>query len=432
MNKYRPIFMCSHLVTSPDDYHVWFTGRGLDHYLVCSSCAERFPELPVELIDATETLFERCQSEAWWSGIRGQPEIRHRSSSLSFAHEDCSLTTLDGDRWIDIQPRVKSDGQWYVLLESGKLVVTNPRQGEFEVLHHFSDFSFEIDDETALCVSPKNDYAAIFETSKRHASVFDLRTGAITAQIDRGEYHSENSIFPITFFESNGRSLLVAATDWNRLDLVDPATGIVLTDRGPTSYQRGEQRPPHYLDYFHAQLLASPDGSWIVDNGWVWHPWGTVRSWNLSDWVEQNPWESEDGPSLKSLAGRAYFWDGPLCWIDGSTIAIWGWGNDADWVIPAVQLFDVRLGRELYWFPGPETRTPRAWPPKKLEPSVFFDQYLFAIHDGRGIAVWDVSSGERLLQDPSLVPIQYHPGSSEFLSRTPNGIRLSRLNRPSE
>ena len=426
-NSDRPILICPHLAASPDEYHVWFTGHGTERHWVCAACAARFPELPAELIEVTDSLFEHCQSEACWSGICGRPEIRHRPSSFSFTHEECSPRFPYGDRWIDIQPDLKSSGQWFLLMASGDFAVTNPRRGEFEVLHRLSELGFEIDEEAVLRVSPKHDYAAIFAASGRHACVFEIQTGVITARIDRGEYRPENSHYPIAFFESNGRSLLVAATDWNRLDVIDPATGVLLTDRGPTSYRKGGQRPQHYLDYFHAQLLVSPDGNWIADNGWVWHPWGIVRSWNLCDWLERNPWESEDGPSLKTLAGRAYFWDGSLCWIDDSTIAIWGWGEDDEWLIPAVRFFDVSVGRELYWFPGPETRPPRAWPPKKLARSLFFDQYLFSVHEERGIAVWDASSGERLLQDPSLAPIQYHPHSKEFLSRTPNGLRLSRL-----
>jgi hypothetical protein len=379
------------------------------------------------LIEVSDALLENCKSDASWSGICGRPEIKSRPSSLSFSHVECSLRLPAGDRLIDIQPNVKSLGEWLVLLASGDLAVTNPRRGEFAVAHHVRELGFEIDDETALCISQNYDYCAIFGVSKRFACVVDLRTGAITARIDRGEYRPENSHFPIAFFQSKGRTLLVVATDWNRLDVVEPASGIRLTERGPTSYHKGEQRPPHYLDYFHAQITVSPDGNWVVDNGWVWAPWGIVRSWSLSDWLEWNPWESEDGSSLKTLVGRAYYWDGPVCWVDDATIAIWGLGDDDEWLISAVRLFDVRDGRQLNWFPGPEARRPRAWPPKKLATSLFFDEHLFSVKDERGIAVWDVSSGERLLADPSFAPIHYHPGSKEFLTRTPDGIQLSRL-----
>lgn len=128
-----------------------------------------------------------------------------------------------------------------------------------------------------------------------------------------------------------------------------------------------------------------------------------------------------------NLVGRAYYWDGPLCWIDDTVIAVWGWGDDDEWLLPAVVLYDVKLGRQLRWFAGPETRPPRAWPPKKLAPSLFYDQYLFSVHDEQGTGVWDIESGERLLQDLSLSPIQYHGRSKEFLSLSSDGVRLSRL-----
>ena len=79
------------------------------------------------------------------------------------------------------------------------------------------------------------------------------------------------------------------------------------------------------------------------------------------------------------------------------------------------------------WFPGPETRRPRAWPPKKLAPSLFFDQHLFSVDDKRGTSVWDVTSGEQLHEDQTLKPIHYHPRSREFLSVVEREIRLSQL-----
>jgi hypothetical protein len=423
----RPILICPHLAAAPGGYHVWFTGRGIDCHWVCPTCAASYPDRPVELVQVTEASFERCQTKASCSGICGSPEVKRRPSSLSFMHEEFSLSSFSNERWIDAQPNLRSDAEWYLVSASGDFSVTNPRRGEFKILYRLTDLGFEIDDETALCVSSGNDYGAIYQVSNSHACVFNLRTGAVTARISRGDYGIENSSFPIAFFESAGRPLMVAATDWNRLDIIDPATGALLTDRGPTSYRRGEQQPPHYLDYFHAGISVSPDATSVVDNGWFWHPLGIVRSWNLRDWLERNPWESEDGPSLKTLAARAYYWDGPTCWIDDSTIAIWGWGDDDEQLIPAVRLFDVRTGRETHWFPGPDCRRPGAWPPKKLVPSLFFDRYLFSVHDEQGTAVWDISSGERLLQDSSLIPKCYHLRSREFLSLSPNGIRLSRL-----
>jgi hypothetical protein len=419
--------ICQHLTAAPEEYHLWFTGVGVDCHFVCPDCAGRYPELPTELVEATDALIDHCKSEASWQGICGRPEIKQRLTSLRFTHQSCSLRFPQDSRLIDIQPSVNTPGSWVALLSSGNLALLNPRGGDLEVLFPLTYLSFEIDQETALCLSPKQDYVAVYQVSNQDACVFDLRTGAISARTNRGTYRPENSHYPIAFFEREGRSLLVVATDWNRLDIIDPGSGELLTERAPTCYRKGEERPPHYLDYFHARLSVSPENNWIADSGWVWQPWGSVRSWNLGRWLKENPWEPEDGLSLRKLAGRAYYWDGPVCWIDDSTLAIWGWGEDDEWLIPAIRLLDVQDGQEIGWFAGPEARRPRAWPPKKLAPSLFFDQYLFSVHDEHGIGVWDIETGERLAQDASFAPINYHPASKEFLSSTADGITLSKL-----
>jgi hypothetical protein len=132
----------------------------------------------------------------------------------------------------------------------------------------------------------------------------------------------------------------------------------------------------------------------------------------------RNRWESEDGPSLKSLCGRAYFWDGPWCWIDARTLAVWGYGRDDEWLIPAALVFDVVSGHEIRWFPGPEIAPKNEIYPEERRPVGWFefDEYLFSVSPERGTAVWDVVTGERLLEEPDFRPRCYHRGARRFLS----------------
>jgi hypothetical protein len=179
----------------------------------------------------------------------------------------------------------------------------------------------------------------------------------------------------------------------------------------------GEKAPEHYLDYFHGQLTVSPEGEYVADNGWVWHPVGVVRTWSARRWLKENIWESEDGPTAKDLVWRAYFWQGPLCWIDNRRLAIWGYGDDDEWMLSAVRLFDVVSGAEIGWFPGPEGR-------------LVFDRYLFAFGTS-GVSVWNTGKGTCLLQDDSFAPAAYHPVTGEFLTILSDGsLQLSRLSDP--
>ena len=172
--------------------------------------------------------------------------------------------------------------------------------------------------------------------------------------------------------------------------------------------------------------------STVADDGWVWHPVGVVRTWNVRRWLDENVWESEDGTTVQDLADRAYFWGGPLCWVDDDTLAVWGYGDDDDNLIPAVRLFDTLTGEELGWFPGPEVIADgnREWGDKIADfgGRLFFDKHLFAVSEKFGVSVWDHRKGTRLHTDPSFVPIAYHPTTREFLTLLPDGnLQLSRL-----
>jgi hypothetical protein len=267
----------------------------------------------------------------------------------------------------------------------------------------------------SLVVSPGGEMAAVVESRGRYGIVLDLEAGRATMTLDRGGYRVEHSNFPAAFFVSEGRLRLVHATDWNRLDISDPRTGTLLTDRAPTSDRKGEERPEHCLDYFHGRLSTSPGGEWVVDNGWVWTPVGVVTTWSLRRWLGDNPWESEDGPSRRRLCQRFYYWDGPLCWIDDRALAVWGFGNDDENLIPAALIFDVESGRLDRWFAGPVG-------------SFAFDRYLFSYSTEAGTSVWDVATGERVLHDASFCPTAYHPGAGRFLTALPGGqFRLTWL-----
>jgi hypothetical protein len=209
--------------------------------------------------------------------------------------------------------------------------------------------------------------------------------------------------------------LLVHGTAWNRLDISDPTTATLLTQRSLTIPEQGKDRPEHYLDYFHCGLTISPNQDHIADNGWVWHPVGVVASWNLSRWLHENVWESEDGPSKQRLCWRSYFWDGPLCWIDEKHLAVWGLGEDDEWLIPAVVIFDVVSGQQERWFAGPKG-------------TLVFDRYLFSADQTEGTSVWDEATGERLLREDSFCPLRYHRGTKSFLTILPDGgFQISKL-----
>jgi hypothetical protein len=70
-------------------------------------------------------------------------------------------------------------------------------------------------------------------------------------------------------------------------------------------------------------------------------------------WLDDNPWESEDGPTLKYLCQRDYHWTVPMCWIGDDLLAISGIGHDDIAMLPGAQIFDVATGVELNSFAGP-------------------------------------------------------------------------------
>jgi hypothetical protein len=421
MKSDDPQFICRHLAEGPTDIDmfVWFTGHGKDLNWTCRACAEVYPTAPDLWVPATQEWLAMNGDEFYWDGICGRPEVKHRLSGLSFANRELELEGRV-ESFVDVRPIVGSPSCWQALSSTGRLLSFNSCDGKIISSVLLESPGFEITRSTGLCLSHEGEFGVIFQTSGSEAALMNLKSGKIIRKLSRGDDCS--SRFSAGFFRYETNTYLIAASAWNRLDLYDPSSGKMLTERGPTQYV-GDERPLRYLDYFHGGLSISPDQQHIVDNGWAWHPFGILRSWSLPAWIH-NVWESEDGASSRELVSRAYYSDGPLCWIDNTTIAFWGWGRDDDWLIPAAVLVDVRNGSQLSWFPGPAARKAV---PSNLAESFFFDRYLFTVHDDDGTTVWDIESGECLLTDPQVKPWRYHPDSKEFIEIKPTTFKVSTL-----
>ena len=400
--------VCAHLLGSADPDHLQrFTGKGLAFHLVCPACRD-VPE--DRLRTACLECFAHVQQEGSWEGVVGQPEVFSRLSSLSFSHQTVHAPGLRRVDVLDVQPVQAVDRQLYIALTRTEgLYRLDLDAGTAVPLFRLPGAVVNLEAPVALLLSRDGRLAVVANTHGRHGVVIDLDSGQTTMRLERDDYHNAHCPFPLAFCEDNGRLLLIHATGWNRLEVSDPRTGELLTARGPTSYQEGEERPQHYLDYFHGSLAVSPDGAYVADSGWVWSPVGAPSVWGIGPWLHGNAWESEDGPTRKSLCHRVYHWRTPLCWVGDRLLAVWGYGMDDEWLTPAVRIFDAASGNEVRWFAGPKG-------------SMVFDDYLFSFDAADGVSVWDVGTGERLLHQAGTCPLRYHKGARSFLSLEADGL----------
>jgi hypothetical protein len=407
--------VCYHLLESDDyDQVRQFTGVGTAYNLLCTSCAQNMDNLAEILREVLEDQFKDI--EGYCESVIGQPQIFERASDLSFDHQIVRLEQPFQTPILSIKPeRGVQLPRWIAVIASGHILQIDFSDGTVKQLVEIPETALQLTEPVALHLSHDNRFAAVVNNREPLGVVIDLSTGIVTMKLNRGGYHPEQTPFPVAFFESDNKVLLIHGTAWNRLDISEALTGQLLTDRESPRYEQSKPLPEHYLDYFHALPVISPDAEWVVEDGWVWHPVGASRKWNLRRWSNENVWESEDGASLTYLTWRAYHWNAPLCWIDNKTIAIWGFGDDDLAMTPAVQLFDAETGQHLRWFAGPE------------KGDLYFDDYLFST-SSKGTDVWDIDTGERLLHEPDLTPINYHPDTRQFLSLLPDGtFRLSQL-----
>lgn len=161
-------------------------------------------------------------------------------------------------------------------------------------------------------VSSNGGFAALCHDFGRYGAIIDIKEKRLTLKLDKGEYRNEHTPFPVAFFDYAGSTLLVHATNWNRLDVSDPKDGAVIMVREFSSPAEGQRTPEHYSGFWHGQLYVSENSQWIADDQWCWGPAGEVTTWNLGNWLEDNVWESEDGNTRQRLCQRIYLWNIPV------------------------------------------------------------------------------------------------------------------------
>lgn len=421
--------VCTHLLDAPDSDHArYFSGQGLRYHLLCHPCADQFRtgEAP-SLTPICEACFNEIEEQGFWDGIVGRPEVLSAPTMLSMTHHLVELPGLSAQDVLDIQPLQHPPGEWIAVTRAGALVRVDFERRAVSIITKFDASPLDLSQRLSMELAPDGQFAALANTFGERGIVVDLHSGRITMPFQREAYHNNVTPFPIAFFQHDNASLLVHATEWNRLDISNPATGKLLTTRESPRYSENRESE-YYLDYFHGRLRASPAGRWIADDGWAWHPVGSIRSWSLQRWMEENLWESEDGETVQYLCNREYFWGGPLCWMNERHLAVWGYGRD-EYLIPAIRIFDVVTNTELRWFAGVEIESHGDG--QKLGRqggSLVYDGHLYALSDKHGLSAWDPEVGTCLFRDPTLTPTAYDRGSKTFLSLLPERpFRLSRF-----
>jgi hypothetical protein len=394
--------LCRHLLGEQADELDTFwllRGVGLEYDLCCEACG-RCGHSP-ELVPACEGCVDRADDPMQVIRVLGEPEIRSRPEPVNAAVSRIALPATA----LDVAPLDDHPGQW-LLLTDRHLVRWHAATGEVIARQEVAlpaagpDRSLGRAARYRLHASPGGEFAVIAVDYRQYAVVIELESGQPAMTLDRSAYHVEQTPFPVAFVRIGGQLLLAHASAWNRVDLSDPVTGVLVTPRqfqvtGP------RERPAHYLDYFYGALYASPDGGLIVSDGWVWSPFGLPRVWDARRWRQEYVYEAEDGESARMLRQVGYYWDKPMCWLDETRLAVGGIGADDEAMIPGVEIYDARSAALLARFAGP------AGP-------LHYDRDRLYSSGPAGLEIWDIQTGERTGRVPGFAPTRYHAGGHEL------------------
>lgn len=298
-------------------------------------------------------------------------------------------------------------GGWLALTAEG--LVEIPDRGELGAPEPLAGPAPEDDDprnphSPALHVSADGRFVAVVIDYGRHGQLHDRRTGQLVRGLDLDHLDPDVQRFPAAFAVVAGRTVLVAGSEWNRLDVYDPATGRCLTERTTDDHEAED-----YLDYFHASLVPSPFGRRLCDTGWVWHPDAMPAIVDLVAWLGGDSHAAEH-PVFLATRGSKH-WDQPVAWIDEDTVAVQP--VDAYQLVTTgrVVIYSATTGRQIGEFAGP------------AGPMWGYGGLVY-VQAADGLEAWDPASGKRIGVLSGFHPIGHDPNSGAFAELADGSLRV--------
>ncbi len=316
-------------------------------------------------------------------------------------------------------------GFFYVLTSLLKVVSINVSTGEGDLKFTLSKEIYPIEASFHLAICPRGRYLSVTrihdpgQSAKgtNMGAIFDLRSGAEVLTLDAGDYHMEQALFPVCFVINEGKTLVVHATDWNRIDITDLAAQECLTKRDLEKSPGNEDDSDYLFREWAGQLIPSPSNTRLASNGWVWHPFGCIYSFDLKRWIDGNLWETDASEHMRSYAGWDGWWDSKFLWIDDRRLCIWGAALEEEHDKYSATIFDADTEEELITIHGPTNDI------------LFFDEFLFSgIHekggDKHGLSIYDINDGSILFRNEDIRVDLYVYATKEIVSFHENGILL--------
>lgn len=115
-------------------------------------------------------------------------------------------------------------------------------------------------------------YSILYENSGTKAIL--LKKNKLVRELNRSFYYAKDYGYPICFtpIPDGELGIIHCPLDYNVLEIEKVSTGDILT-----------KRPQNAQDIFHSRLQVSPNGKWLLSNGWVWHPWNILCVYDLHE-----------------------------------------------------------------------------------------------------------------------------------------------------
>ena len=129
----------------------------------------------------------------------------------------------------------------------------------------------------AVRYSPDGVYAVIYERLGTKAVI--LKQGEILREISRSYYCAEAYEYPVEIIKlPEGYALIHCPDKYNQIEIELIESGRRIT--------KMEGRHPG--DCFHARFQTNPSNTYLLNAGWVWHPYGFLELHDVRKAIEDN------------------------------------------------------------------------------------------------------------------------------------------------
>ncbi len=311
-----------------DDY-IYFTGTNSEFLILTKEEVESYENgVEVEMVEVSKEAYDKYVKFAY--GFAGKGKIKENKQEFLHIKEEIILEKEYKDSFLLDKDKI------LLLDENNNLVLY---QNEKEEILFSIDKQLDFEKGIEWHVNKDKNYISICEKEGQKAILVNIVEKKIDLNIDRGDYHTKQTDFPILFFLYKEIEYFAYGASWDRIKVIELESKKLINKNEDLDETIGS---------FWGRIIKHEN--YIIADNWEWNPIGVIYACDLEFFFENGYWRDKDYTVIENAH---YFWNRNITSYGGK-IYITCIGRDDEELLEGLMIYTGEKLDKLDFIFGPK------------------------------------------------------------------------------